>query len=306
MRATEFLDNFPSRIDDADMKIFLAGCNGQLGWELQRVIPPHQLTAVDLPAVDITRREQILEEVKKAQPDVIINAAAYTAVDKAEEEKEKAVAVNAEGAGNLAVAAKEIGARLIHISTDFVFDGNKTTPYQPDDKPSPLCVYGASKLEGERKVTEILRDKVLIIRTAWLYSVQGENFVKTMLRLMEAGKEVRVVSDQVGTPTWAATLARAVVAAVNKPDLSGIFHWTDAGVASWFDFAVAIRDEALNQGILVERTHVLPVGSDEYQTAARRPSLCLLDKKKAYLELDMPVLHWCTALKAMFTDFVSE
>ena len=305
MRATDFLERFPSAIGNTDLKVFLVGCDGQLGWELQRVIPPDQLIPVDLPAFDMTRKEQVMETVQQVQPDVIVNAAAFTSVDKAEVEKDRAFAINAEGAGNIADAAKETGARLIQISTDFVFDGTKTTPYQSDDIPAPIGVYGAGKLEGEKRVIGILQEKALIIRTAWLYSVHGVNFVKTMLRLMEAGKDVRVVCDQVGTPTWAATLARAVVSAINKPELSSIFHWTDAGVASWFDFAVAIMDEALNQGILAEKVQVLPVSSDEYHTVARRPSFCVLDKKESYLQLEMPALHWSAALKAMIADFVS-
>jgi dTDP-4-dehydrorhamnose reductase len=296
------LDRFPSVLSAVVKKILVVGGEGQLGWELRRILPKARVRSLDLPEFDIRDEKLVTERVAAEKPTVIINAAAFTAVDRAEEEKEKAFAVNAEGAAKLAAAAKQVKARMIQISTDFVFDGKKGSPYKPEDEPAPLGVYGASKLEGEKQVAEILGERALIIRTAWLYSAKGSNFVKTMLRLMEEGREVRVVSDQVGSPTWAATLARAVIAGINNNDLAGVYHWTDAGVASWYELAVAIGEEAVALGLLREPPALQPISTEEYQRPARRPPYSVLDKTSSYSELGLPPILWRVTLRAMLTE----
>jgi dTDP-4-dehydrorhamnose reductase len=218
----------------------ICGAGGQLGWELRRTAPPDiDLSPFTSRQLDITRKEQVADTVAGIRPALIINGAAYTAVDRAEQESDLAFAVNGRGVANLAEAARQCGARLIHISTDFVFDGSQSHPYLPTDETNPLSVYGASKREGEKLALAILPD-ALIVRTAWVYSSHGANFVKTMLRLMNDRETIGVVADQVGSPTWANGLARTLWQ-LSATGLHGIHHWTDSGVASWYDFAVAIH-----------------------------------------------------------------
>ena len=200
-----------------------------------------EIIAYDVDELDITRGDAVRDCLLSRRPDLVINAAAYTAVDKAESDKDNAFAVNADGPKNIAAACKLAGARMIHISTDFVFDGKSSRPYLPGDPAAPISVYGASKLEGERQALGHNEGRTAVVRTSWLYSRHGGNFVKTMLRLMKDKPQVGVVSDQIGTPTWARTLAEAVWRFAKKPELFGIYHLSDAGVASWYDFAVAIQ-----------------------------------------------------------------
>ncbi|MGW8287255.1 MAG: dTDP-4-dehydrorhamnose reductase, partial [Desulfobulbales bacterium] len=239
------------------MKILITGANGQLGWELQRAAPKDfeiiTLSRLDL---DITDNAAVESAFQEFSPELVINAAAYTAVDKAENEKAKAFAVNGDGAANVAKAATDIKARLIHISTDFVFDGLKSQPYLPDDETNPVSMYGASKLQGEQAVLAETEGNALILRTGWVYSSHGSNFVKTMLRLMAERDEISVVSDQVGTPTWSNGFAGAIYKFAAKPEVQGIYHWSDAGIASWYDFAVAIQEEAFSLDIL---NNIIPI-----------------------------------------------
>ncbi len=285
------------------MKVLLAGARGQLGFELLRRVPPGvEVVAVDLEELDITSREAVLEFCKQIRPDLVINAAAYTAVDRAEAEPDPAYAVNAGGAAHLAEGIQEEGGRLVQISTDFVFDGSSGRPYRPDDPPAPLCVYGASKLEAERRVRAMLGSRVLVLRTAWLYSVHGGNFVKTMLRLMREKGRVQVVCDQVGTPTWAGTLAEAIWMLASRDCFGRTLHCTDAGVASWYDFAVAIGEEACNLGLLGSQPEVIPIPSSRYPTAARRPAYSVLDKTETWDVLGGPAPHWRTTLRRMLEE----
>ncbi|BBO80291.1 NAD(P)-dependent oxidoreductase [Desulfosarcina ovata subsp. sediminis] len=284
------------------MNILIIGGNGQLGQTLSRTAPDHiDFKSLDLPEFDITNSENVATVVGKEKPDVIINASAYTAVDKAEEEPELAFAVNATGPGNLAVAAKNTGSRLIHISTDYVFDGTACTPYQPDAPCTPLGVYGRTKRQGEINVQEALDDYV-IIRTSWLYSQYGNNFVLTMLRLMQEREELKVVCDQVGSPTWASTLAMAIWAVIEKPNLTGIYHWSDAGVASWYDFSSAIQEEAYRLGLLNKPIPISPIRSDAFPTPAKRPSYSVLDCMQSWHEFEANPMHWRTALKKMLSS----
>ncbi|MDX1764576.1 MAG: dTDP-4-dehydrorhamnose reductase [bacterium] len=289
------------------MKVLIAGAQGQLGWELQRTVPPHiECIAPEEKDFDITDPGIVDQTVAQWEPDVVVNAAAYTAVDKAEEEENLAYRINADGAAHLARVSTERKARLIHISTDFVFDGNQSTPYLPTDTPSPLNVYGASKLKGEEEVAAITDGQALIFRTAWVYSVRGNNFVKTMLRLMAERQRISVVADQIGTPTWANELAKVIWQVFNRTDLSGIYHWTDAGVASWYDFAVAIQDEALARGMLERPITVQPIGTSDYPTQAKRPPYSVLDKGATWAVLGYTGLHWRTALQQMLKDLKEE
>jgi dTDP-4-dehydrorhamnose reductase len=284
----------------ASPRILITGAGGQLGLELQATAPPEwPVVGYGVDGLDVTRAEDVREVMRRDRPEVVIHAAAYTGVDAAEREPAAAEAVNILGAANVARAVKEIGGRLIFVSTDFVFDGRQGRPYLPSDAANPLGVYGRSKLMGEREVSRVLGLRALIVRTAWLYSDKGHNFVLTMLRSMRERSEVRVVSDQVGTPTWARMLAEALWAMAARPAMSGIHHWTDAGVASWYDFAVAIEEEALRLGLLDGAVQVRPIPTSEYATDAPRPAFSVLDKTATWTALDLPVRHWRVNLRCM-------
>lgn len=281
------------------MNVMIAGAAGQVGRALLSCIPEGSsvlgLTHADL---DIGDANRVMERARAERPDVIICAAAYTAVDRAESESELAARVNSDGPRNLARAAHEIGARLLHISTDFVFDGSASTAYRPDSPTGPLNVYGRTKLAGEQAVRSIMPDRSLIVRTSWVYAAQGNNFMRTMLRLMQAKGHVRVVADQIGTPTAAISLARALWALAYRSDLSGLYHWTDAGVASWYDFAVAIAEEGSAAGLLPASVGIDPITTLEYPTAARRPAFSVLDSRATVAALALTPQHWRAALRA--------
>ena len=283
-------------------RVLLLGAQGQVGWELQRSRPASvELCALGRRDLDILDAAQVREMAESFRPDAIINAAAYTAVDRAESESALAYAVNRDGATHCSLAARACGARLIHLSTDFVFAGTQATPYAPDAPPAPLGVYGASKAEGERQVQATLGDTALILRTAWVYSAHGSNFVKTMLRLLAERDVLRVVGDQIGTPTWAAGLARAIWSSLDHPAFTGIQHWTDAGVASWYDFAVAIQEEAVAAGRLHRAIPIEMIPTSAYPTPARRPACAILDKTASYTALGAAP-HWRVALRRMLTE----
>lgn len=290
-------------------RILLTGANGQLGWELQRTCPAHiELHAHDANTLDITDALAVRDAVQAIKPDWIINAAAYTAVDKAESETTLAYAVNRDGARHLAEAARAasalnaVSARMVQVSTDFIFDGEQGHPYRPDAVPSPLGVYGASKLAGELAVRDTLGEHALILRTAWVYSAHGHNFVKTMLRLMKEREQLSIVADQVGSPTWAHGLAQAIWQATTI-NLNGTHHWTDAGTASWYDFAQAIHDEARALGLLERDCALHPIATADYPTPARRPGFSLLDKASTWqaLHISQPT-HWRAQLRAMLIE----
>ena len=285
------------------MKVLITGANGQLGWELQRTVPDNKSAiALNSKQLDITSQSSVDHAIQEYHPDVLVNAAAYTAVDNAEKEKEKAFSVNACGAGTLAEVSHTNGIRMIQISTDFVFDGKKSSPYIPEDRPNPLGVYGASKLEGEEKVRANSNNEALIIRTGWVYSAHGHNFVKTMIRLMNERDEINVVADQVGTPTWANGLAEAIWKFIDFPTLKGIYHWTDAGVASWYDFASLIRDEAVTLGILNHSVAVQPIRTEDYKTDAVRPAYSVMDKTKTWSDIQLQPSHWRAAMQNMLSE----
>ena len=289
------------------MKVLITGHKGQLGQALLNLAPAGtDVTGVDLPEVDITSPESLRAACVDNTPELIINSAAYTAVDQAESEAELAFRINRDGTWILAEFARETEARLIHVSTDFVFDGRRSSPYLPEDDTQPLNVYGNSKREGERSVLEILPGNSVIIRTAWLYGKDGGNFVRSILRLLAERDELKIVADQVGTPTWTHSLAEAVWAFAQHPALAGIYHWTDAGAASWYDFAVAIQEEALAIGLLDRQIPVLPISTEQYPTPARRPSYSVLDKTASYRDLDIKPVHWRANLRNMLNGMKSQ
>lgn len=283
------------------MKVIITGAGGQLGQALQACAPAD---AVVIPLghgdLDIADSRAVSEIVSANHPDLILNAAAYTAVDKAESDVETARAINAIGPANLALAAREAGARLVHVSTDFVFDGMSGMPYGPDAPTAPIGAYGITKLEGENAVSAAKPD-ALIVRTAWVYGSTGNNFVRTMLRLMAEWDEVRVVVDQIGSPTFAGGLAQAVWA-LDAVGATGIHHWTDSGAASWYDFAVAIQEEALALGLLSRAVPILPISTTAYPTPARRPHYSVLNKEATFALLGKPAPHWRENLRRMLKD----
>ena len=281
----------------------ITGSAGQLGYELQRTVPAGTtMLPVDIAQLDLTSPDAVEAFVAAHRPATIINGAAFTAVDRAESEEPLARAVNVTAAASLAASAQRHGARLIQISTDFVFGGATSRPWRPDDATAPQSVYGLTKRDGEDAVCAALGNRALVIRTAWLYSAHGGNFVKTMLRVMRDRTDVRVIADQVGTPTWANSLARTVWAAVARPDVSGTLHWSDAGVASWYDFAVAIQEEALERGLLERAIPVYAIPTSAYPTPATRPSYSVLDKSDTARLLGEEPEHWRVNLRHMLDE----
>ena len=287
-------------------KVLITGANGQLGYELQRsvisgYVSGYECIAADRQTLDISDATAVEAFVAEHKPDVIINAAAYTAVDKAEEETELAIAINTQGAANLANVAKANHCKLVQISTDFVFDGKACSPYPVDAKTNPDGYYGKTKRDGDNKVIDILGDDALIIRTSWLYSAHGNNFVKTMLRFMAEREELGIISDQVGTPTWANSLAKAVWQAIEL-NTTGIHHWSDAGVASWYDFAYAIMEEGIALGLLDKPIKINAITTADYPTPASRPCYSVMDKTTTWDALNIKSEHWRVALRSMMNE----
>ena len=284
------------------MIALIAGSGGQLGRALQATAP-EAVTVVAPPEAgfDITDPDMVEAVTAAARPAVVINAAAYTAVDKAERDAASAQRINVNAVGLLAAAARRAGAAFVQVSTDFIFDGAAHRPYPTNAAANPLGVYGRTKWEGEQAATE-LHGAPLIVRTAWVYAAQGGNFVHTMLRLMRERDEVCVVADQIGTPTHAATLARTIWALAGR---SGTFHCTDAGVCSWYDFAVAIQHEALAAGLLARAVPVIPIRSEDFPTPARRPPFSVLDKTATWA-ITGPARHWRDELRDCIAEIANR
>lgn len=276
--------------------ILVTGSKGQLGKELSLIMeeyPQCRFAFTDLDELDVTSEKSVEDFLSSAKFDFCINCAAYTAVDKAESEMENAFRLNADAVANLARATVQHNTKLIHISTDFVFDGIKSKPYVEDDIPAPPNIYGKSKLRGEEYC---LRDnpQSIIIRTAWLHSPFGGNFVKTMQRLGSEREEIGVIYDQVGTPTYAHDLAHAILKIISHPDVGkthGIFHYSNEGVCSWYDFAVAVMDLS-NLACKVK-----PLETIEYPTPAKRSHYSALNKKKIKLTFELSIPYWRHSLK---------
>ncbi|MCF0190458.1 MAG: dTDP-4-dehydrorhamnose reductase [Marinilabiliaceae bacterium] len=287
------------------MNILVTGANGQLGNEVRTlsVGTPHSFAFTDVAELDITNRESVITTVKSFAADVIINCAAYTNVDKAESDEAIADIINNKAVENLAIAAKEVGATLIHISTDYVFGAKANVPLNPDAPKDPLGAYGRTKLRGEESIIAV-GCKYIIIRTAWLYSPYGKNFVKTMLNLTSSKPELKVVFDQVGSPTYAADLAAFIMHIVNNNmlDKTGVYHYTNEGVATWYDFTMAIRDIAGNTSIC----DVQPCHSDEFPSPVKRPSFSVLDKTLTKTTFGINIPHWYDALKRCITTINNQ
>ncbi len=270
----------------------ITGCNGQLGTELAKLLPDAICADVDM--LDITDANAVNKFVRDNNVDVIINCAAYTAVDKAEDDADLATKINVDGVRNLAKS----GAKIIHISTDYVFDGTSYTPYKPDDNTNPISVYGKTKRAGELAALANA-DVAVVIRTAWLYSAHGNNFVKTMRRLGAEKESINVVSDQIGTPTFAGDLASAIVKIIPQlsKETSGVYHFTNEGVCSWYDFACEIMDMSGLHCV------VNPIKSHQYPTRAARPFYSVLDKDKIKNVFGIEIEHWKKGLKKCIKQF---
>ncbi|KHS66653.1 dTDP-4-dehydrorhamnose reductase [Pectobacterium brasiliense] len=262
------------------MRILLTGANGQLGRCFQDRLPTEwEILATDTAELDITDLARVEEVVKDFQPDAIVNAAAYTAVDKAESEPELAEKINVTGPENLAVVANKQGIRLVHVSTDYVFDGNATEPYHEDSATNPLSVYGKTKLAGEQAVTQAAPETI-IVRTAWVFSEYGNNFVKTMLRLAKERDSLSIVHDQRGCPTYAGDLAQAIISLLDKNVEGGIYHYCGDKEVSWYEFAQAIFSTAVQKALLNKAPILTPITTAQYPTQAQRPAFSILCQKK--------------------------
>lgn len=298
------------------MKILLLGKNGQVGWELQRSLAPlGELIALDRDSQDycgdLTKLQGLAETVQQITPDIIVNAAAYTAVDKAESEAELAHLINADAAGVLAQQAKQIDAWLIHYSTDYVFDGSGETPWQEADTTGPLGVYGATKLAGEQAIQNT-DCKHLIFRTSWVYSARGNNFAKTMLRLAQERESLTVINDQFGAPTGANLLADVTAHAIRTlqttPELAGLYHLVAGGETSWHGFASFVIDYAQKKGHNLKTTveTIAPVPTSAFPTPAKRPSNSRLNTNKLQTSFALTLPDWKTGVTRMLTEFLEK
>lgn len=291
--------------------IVVAGASGQLGQTLAQLwakspLPQYQLKALDRTELDISQAQTAIAVLSELKPAVIVNAAAYTQVDKAESEAKVAHLVNAEAVGRIAAWSAKNGAKLIHISTDFVFDGTSQTPYRPDHQTNPLGVYGASKLAGEHKIQTQASQRTAVIRTSWLYSEYGNNFVKTMLRLMDDKDQLSVVNDQIGSPTSTHGLAALIFAMISQGSYQGIYHWTDGASISWYEFAQEIQGQAIQEGLLSRAIPISPISTSEYPTPAQRPAYSVLDRSRAVAQFECPALDWKGQLNLVIKELARQ
>ena len=280
------------------MRVLITGANGQLGGALQRTAPSWaDINAIDVDDCDLTDLSMLTARLVVEAPELIINAAAYTAVDKAETDEALARAINSDAVATMVEAMAGTGGRLVHVSTDFVFDGTSERAYLPDDARNPLSAYGRTKAEGE----DHLRPADLLVRTAWVYEAGGANFVRTMIRLMKEREELGIVADQIGSPTWATGLARTIWGLAEKR-ASGTFHHSDDGAISWYDFAVAIGEEAHALGLLKRVPVIRPLTTAEYPTPVRRPAFSLLDSSATRALLGDAPVPWRENLRLMLKE----
>ena len=285
-------------------KVLLIGAKGQVGQELQVTLQSlGEVISIGREELDLTNSEKISQLIREIHPDYLVNAAAYTAVDKAEIEPDLAYSINAIAPKIMAESAEKIQAKFLHISTDYVFDGRKNTPYLETDLTNPLGVYGQSKLRGEEEIKTV-NSQAIILRTAWVYGSYGKsNFVKTMLRLGKEREELKVVVDQVGSPTWAKDIATAITQLlINVDNPAGIYNFTNSGVASWFDLTKAIFEEAKISGISLKIQRVIPITTAEYPTPAVRPAYSVLSGQKISQQLGYIPPYWRDSLKAMLNQ----
>jgi len=279
------------------VNVLITGAGGQLGRALLSLAPADsKVRGVSHDQLDIADPQAVQTILREFRPAVLVNAAGFTRVDDAETEREAAERANAIGPAVLAAACRGAQTWLVHVSTDYVFDGAQGRPYSPAAAPNPLSVYGTTKLQGERAVARELPGHSTVLRTSWLYATDGRNFLTTMLRLMRTRPQLSVVSDQIGAPTSVSGLAR-VLWAFAEHRAAGLYHWCDSGVASWYDFAIAIAEEASSAGLLDGIPPIVPIASVDYPTAARRPPCSLLDKHGTEQLLGVSAPHWRRALR---------
>ncbi len=287
------------------MSVLITGASGQVGRNLLALAPKDRpVTGVTRADLDITDAPAVEAMVQELRPTLMINAAAYTAVDAAEADTQAAEAINTGAVGTLAAAAAGIGSQFVHISTDFVFDGHASKAYAPDAPTNPLSAYGRTKRDGELRALEH-HPSALIVRTAWVYDAEGRNFVRTMLRLMGEREGLRVVADQIGTPTAAASLASALWR-LAETNAAGMVHYTDSGVASWYDFAIAIQEEAVAGGLLAKAIPIEPIATRDYPTPAPRPAFSVLDTASARAHLGGAPDHWRVSLRRVLKDIATH
>jgi dTDP-4-dehydrorhamnose reductase len=284
------------------VEVLVLGGGGQVANAVVAAAPAqHEVLERTQIELDICDANAVARALADTGADWVVNGAAYTAVDLAEDETSVAFAVNEAAAGVLTAATAQAGSRLLHLSTDFVFDGKSNRAYLPTDQANPLSVYGVSKLGGERHVLDGAGAGI-VLRTAWVYAAAGRNFVLTMLRLMREKEQVSVVCDQIGTPTWASSIAAAIWGLIEAAAPGGVYHWTDLGLASWYDFAVAIQDEALARGLLSRAVPITPIPSAAYPTRARRPAFSVLDTSATRALIKAPARHWRHNLRTMLDE----
>lgn len=276
--------------------IVVIGKNGQLAQELSHLLSQDSAIFLGREDISLLDYDSLTTKLDTLAPTAIINASAYTAVDKAESQKEEAFALNGTAVKHLADYSVTRGCFLVHVSTDYVFDGKHYMPYKPDHPVAPKSVYGESKAQGEKYMQAINPSHSAILRTSWVYSQYGNNFVKTMLRLMAEKPKLGIVADQIGAPTWARGLAQ-MCTAVTRQKLAGIFHYSDAGVASWYDFAVAIQRIALETGLLKQEIPVHPITTEQFPTPAKRPHYSLMSGESLFAEVDVDPVHWEVQLR---------
>ena len=279
------------------MNILVSGAKGQLGSEIYKIsknYPNHTFFFTDIDELDLTKQERLSDFFNLNKIEIVINCAAYTSVDKAEKEKELAKLINVDAVKNLVIECEKHNAKLIHISTDYVFDGTHYKPYSENALTSPNSVYGKTKLDGEHVINKS-DVEAIVIRTSWLYSSIGNNFVKTILRLAKERKELKIVSDQIGTPTYAADLADTILKIIeyneNNTFISGTYHYSNEGVCSWYDFAVEIANYAFLD------CKITPIGTDSFPTPAKRPPFSVLNKDKIKKTFQIEIPHWRASLK---------
>ena len=283
------------------MRVLVLGGGGQVAQAIVATTPSgHVATARRRAELDISDPAAIAATLEDTRPDWIVNGAAYTAVDLAEEQVASATQANDTAVGLLAAAAAKAGSRLVHLSTDFVFDGISGRAYLPTDATNPLSVYGRTKLGGERHVLDGRMG--IVVRTSWVYASVGRNFVLTMLRLMREKETLGVVADQIGSPTWASGIARAIWGLIGIDAPAGLYHWTDLGVASWYDFAVAIQEEALARGLLERAIPITPIATADYPTKALRPRFSVLDCRATRALIPAAAQHWRLNLRLMLDE----
>jgi len=293
-------------------RLALVGANGMLARKVRELAPAdYEICGYDLPAFDIADRLQVFDELARFRPDIVVNCAAYTNVDGAESEEELATRINGAGPGYLAEAAKAGGAVLVHISTDYVFDGRKGSPYLESDPAGPLSAYGRSKLAGEQAILASGLERYFIVRTSWLYGPNGKNFVETIIRLSLEREELRIVADQIGSPTYTGDLAEAIFrllaltdhgSRIADHDPFGIYHFANEGQCSWYEFAYAIVSAAQQHGLSIKTRTVVPIRTDDYPLPAQRPAYSVFSRDKYRAETGAVVPDWQTSLKRYFKE----